>query len=94
MTSCEDAFAAKGVVVPFWRAFMSSESDESQELKFNLPFLKVDAKGNNAIQAVNRPLLIIASALAATMIIIALNYSHPEWQAFVTRPLAWLKNLV
>jgi len=73
---------------------MSSESDESQELKFNLPFLKVDAKGNKAIQAVNRPLLIIASAVAITMIIVALSYSHPEWQTLVIRPIVWLKNLV
>jgi hypothetical protein len=73
---------------------MSSESDGSQELKFNLPFLKVDAKGSSAIQAVCKPLMIIAIAVSVTMIIVALSYSHPEWQTFVTRPLVWLKNFI
>ena len=73
---------------------MSTESEGSQELKFNLPFLKVDAKGNEAIRAVIKPVLIIASGVAITMIIVALSYSHPEWQTLLSRPFAWFKNLI
>ncbi|WP_142253171.1 hypothetical protein [Bradyrhizobium sp. UNPF46] len=71
---------------------MSSESD-GQELTFNLPFLKVVAKGSAAIQAVCKPVLIIAVALALAIIILALSYSHPEWQSLVMRPFSWFKKL-
>lgn len=69
---------------------MSSENSVPQKLKFNLLFVKIDAEGNEAIQAANRPLLILASAVSLALLITVLSASHPEWKMLFARPLGML----
>jgi hypothetical protein len=72
---------------------MSSESSQPPKLKCKFGFFNIDAEGDVAIQKVYLPLLFVAIAVSVAIVIVALNYSHPEWQTLVSRPFAWFRNL-
>ena len=69
---------------------MSSENSDPQRLKFSLAFMKIDAEGKTAIHTISKPLLILASAVAVSVLIIAANGAHVDTLAWIIGKLRFV----